>query len=222
MVSSSRAIFIDLDMTLVDTSQGLMIAVSRVGSEYGVLEIPVDTDPRMFMKIYYKERIPGIKDPMERWRFWRSVWMIYLEERIYGKPMPCSESLLLASSGRRATAIVTGREVGAWSLAEELRSYGFPIEVVRVYTTGDLWPGATKRDLYEQLALKYSGLGIPRERVVVITDSPKDVRLAREAGFQVVGYIPFNDPEVVAMLAQASRGITVDTLCTIEDLISKS
>ncbi|MEM4970733.1 MAG: HAD hydrolase-like protein [Sulfolobales archaeon] len=199
-------------MTLVDTSQELVIAISSVWSEYG-WDISIDTDPREFMKIYYREKLPRPSDPMARWYFWRSVWMKYLENRRYGKPMPCSDSLLLASSGRYVTAIVTGREVKAEMFMEELQSYGFPTELIRVYSTGDLWPGATKRDLYEYLANIYAQLGISREEVVVISDSPRDIRFIREAGFKAVGYIPFRDPEVISMIESESTGIAIDTLC---------
>jgi len=198
-----------------------MIAVSRVGSGYRGFEIPVDTDPKAFMKAYYREGVPGMRDHIEKWLFWRGVWISYLGEKIYGKPTPCSRSLLLTASGRYVTAIVTGREVEAHALSEELNSYDFPIELIRVYTVGDLWPGATKKDLYEQLASKYASLGISRGEVVVITDSPRDVQLARETGFHTVGYIPFRDRDIESMLAKASKGITIDTLCTIENIIAK-
>jgi len=221
VIAGSKALFLDLDMTLADTSRGLMIAFSRVGSSYGAFEIPVDTDPRAFMKAYYREAIPGIRDPMEKWLFWRSVWMRYLEERIYGRPAPCSESLLLAASGKYITAIVTGREIGARAIVDELESYGFPIGVIRVYTVGDLWLGATKRDLYEQLAAKYSRLGVSRSEVVVVTDSPRDVQLARGVGFNAIGYIPFGDQDVIAMLVKVSRGLVIDTLCVLEEIIAR-
>ncbi|MFZ8825011.1 MAG: hypothetical protein ACO2O0_12850 [Desulfurococcales archaeon] len=199
-------------MTLVDTSQELIIAVSNVWSEYG-RNIDIDTDPRAFIKTYYKERLPGPSDPMARWYFWRTVWTKYLENRRYGRPMPCSNTLLTTSSGRYITAIVTGREVRAEMFMEELQSYGFPTGLIRVYSTGDLWPGATKRDLYEYLANIYRGLGVPREEVVVISDSPRDIRFIRETGFKAVGYIPFKDPEVVSMITSESLGIAIDSLC---------
>jgi len=156
VLSSSKALFIDLDMTLIDTSQELIIAISNVWSEYG-WNIDIDTDPRAFIKTYYKERLPSPSEPMARWYFWKAVWMKYLENRRYGRPMLCSDILLTASSGRYITAIVTGREVKAEMFMEELQSYGFPTRLIRVYSTGDLWPGATKRDLYEYLANIYEG-----------------------------------------------------------------
>jgi len=199
-------------MTLIDTSQELIIAISNVWSEYG-WNIDIDTDPRAFIKTYYKERLPSPSEPMARWYFWKAVWMKYLENRRYGRPMLCSDILLTASSGRYITAIVTGREVKAEMFMEELQSYGFPTRLIRVYSTGDLWPGATKRDLYEYLANIYRGVGVSREEVVVISDSPRDIRFIRETGFKAVGYIPFKDPEVVSMIVSESLGIAIDTLC---------
>jgi phosphoglycolate phosphatase-like HAD superfamily hydrolase len=207
-----KALFIDLDMTLVDTSRELIMAIAKVESEYR-LGIRINRDPRLFIKAYYEERIPGLGNSMKKWHFWRSVWMKYLENGRYGEPMPCSDSLLLTSSGRYLTAIVTGREVETRMLIEELHSYGFPTNLVRIHSTGDLWPGATKRDLYEQLARIYTGLGISREEIMVISDSPRDIRFAREAGFRVIGYIPFKDPEVISMIEHEAMGTAIDTLC---------
>lgn len=207
-----RAIFIDLDMTLADTMRGLMISLARVSGEYG-LELPSDMDPRVFAKAYYRDSLLRTRDPVARWLFWRRVWMGYLEGRYYGSPMPCAHKFLGRLAGRYLTAIVTGREVEAGLIIDELLYYGFPVELVRIHSTGDLWPGATKRDLYDYLAKRYGALGISRDQVVVISDSPRDLQYARELGFRSVGFLPYDDEEIEDMLSRASGGVYIKSLC---------
>lgn len=207
-----RAIFIDLDMTLADTMRGLMIALGMIRDEFH-LEIPVDMDVRSFTKAYYKDSLIRINEPRKRWIFWRSAWLRYLSNKIYGTPMPCSQDFLRESAGRMPTAIVTGREVETRFFIDELRYYGFPIDIVRVYSTGDLGFGATKKDLYEHLAKEYEKLDLIRRSIAVISDSPRDLALATEAGLRVIGYLPFKDVEVEEMLLSISKGRVVENLC---------
>ncbi len=206
-----RALFIDLDMTLVDTSRGLIIAMDMVREGFSLDQMSSDT--KAIMKAYYNGSLIRINEPMKRWIFWRAVWIKYLENRIYGTPMPCSEDFLRESAGRMITAIVTGREVETRLFMDELNSYGFPLDMVRVYSTGDLGFGTTKKDLYEQLAKKYERLGIPRSSITVISDSPRDLLFANEIGFKAIGYIPFDDKEVEEMISRASNGLVIRTLC---------
>ncbi len=207
-----RALFIDLDMTLADTMRGLIIALGMIRDEFGI-EIPVDMDVRSFTKAYYKDSLVRIRDPRKRWIFWRSVWLRYIGNKIYGAPMPCSQDFLRESAGRMPTAIVTGREIEARLFIDELRYYGFPIDIVKVYSTGDLGFGATKKDLYERLAREYERLGLARRAIAVISDSPRDLILATEAGLRVIGYLPFRDPEIGEMLLRASGGRLIENLC---------
>lgn len=207
-----RALFVDLDMTLADTMRGLIIALGMIQREFH-LEFPLDIDVRTFTKAYYKDSLVRIGEPRKRWIFWRSAWLKYLENKIYGTPTPCSEDFLRESAGRIPTAIVTGREVEARYFIDELRYYGFPIDSVRTYSTGDLGFGATKKDLYEYLAKRYEDLGFPRRFIAVISDSPRDLAFAREVGFRAIGYLPFNDKEVEEMLQRASGGHVIKTLC---------
>lgn len=207
-----RAIFIDLDMTLADTMKGLMISLARVSGEYG-LELPSYMDPRAFAKAYYRDSLLRTKDPVARWLFWRRVWIGYLEGRYYGSPMPCAPSILRRLAGRYLTAIVTGREVESGLIVDELLYYGFPVELVRIHSTGDLWLGATKKDLYEILAKRYGDLGISRDLIVVISDSPRDLQYARELGFRSVGFVPYDDEEIEDMLSRASGGVYIKSLC---------
>lgn len=211
-LAGARAVFIDLDMTLADTMRGLMISLARVSGDYG-LELPGDMDPRVFAKAYYRDSLVRTRDPVARWLFWRRVWIGYLEGRYYGSPMPCAPNILGRLAGRYLTAIVTGREVEAGLIIDELLYYGFPVELVRIHSTGDLWPGATKRDLYERLAERYGALGILRDHVVVISDSPRDLQYARELGFKAVGFVPYDDGEIEDMLSRASDGVYIKSLC---------
>ncbi|MEM0438832.1 MAG: HAD hydrolase-like protein [Sulfolobales archaeon] len=220
MELGAKALFIDLDMTLVDTARGLIIAMDMVRGEFP-LEIQMDSDTRAVMKSYYNGSLIKINEPMKRWIFWRYVWIKYLENRIYGIPMPCSEDFLRESAGRMITAIVTGREVETRLFVDELNSYGFPLDMISVYSTGDLGFGVTKRELYEQLARKYERLGIPRSSIVVISDSPRDLLFANETGFKAIGYIPFDDKEVEEMISRASHGLVLRTLCPNHGLFKK-
>lgn len=207
-----KVLFIDLDMTLVDTARGLMIALGMIQKDFS-LEIPASTDPRSIMKAYYRDSLVRIGEPEKRWVFWRSVWIKYLENKIYGVPMPCSGVFLREISGRIPTAIVTGREVETSLFMDELNYYGFPMDMVRVYSTGDLGFGVTKKDLYERLVRVYERLGFPRRSIAVISDSPRDLSFANEIGVRAIGYIPFDDGEVEEMISRASHGHAIKTLC---------
>lgn len=208
------ALLVDLDMTLVKNLRELVSAMVSVQAEYGFAEDPDPPDLLGFLKNYYRGAVAPRLGRLERWIFWRRVWLRYHYTGSYGEPSPCSSWLLESLSGRIPTAIVTGREMESRLIAEELSSQGLPIHRVEILSAGDLGLGASKKDLYEALAQRLSRAGIDRRRIVVLSDSPRDLEDARGVGMGIVGCAVAEDPEIFGAYRRLGAGFAA-SLCDL-------
>ncbi len=237
MHSLIKCLFLDLDLTLVDNARQVYISYIKELSNYlyGVNNRSLDhvLSFQDFIKIYYID--PEYSYLIENSRlynlytnlrqkilsnnkfFWRNVWYRYIMDGVYGKPMECSRSFLDYASGRYMTLITTGREIESRYIRAELELYGFTSKMHKLYSAGDLRYNATKLDLYNHVFKEISRFSIKPQNIVVISDSPRDLRFARGFGFNTIGIVNNYNKHVVSILRDQSSLPISNSLCGLVD-----
>ncbi len=237
MPSLIRCLFLDLDLTLVDNAPQVYLSyIKELSSHlYGVDNRSLGhvLSFQDFIKIYYID--PEYSHLIEDDRlynlyinirqqilgnskfFWRNVWHRYIMDGVYGKPMECSRSFLAYASGKYMTLITTGREIESRYIRAELELYGFTSMVHKLYSAGDLRYNATKLDLYSHVFREVSRFSIKPHNIVVISDSPRDLRFARGFGFNTIGIVNNYNKHVASILRDQSSLPISDSLCSLVD-----
>ncbi len=204
-------VFIDLDMTLVDTSRQCLRVIREFFNRPNITY-------EEFMNMYYDEKgiragLRGIigEDALS-YDFWSRCWEAYIRLGDYGTLMPHAVEMLrgLKSDGR-AIFILTGREVRSEDIMDELRYYGFLNLIDGVLSLGDLGRNSNKGDLLRYALVKYNN-GSPRG-IVYVTDHPKDIDYCARLGILTIG-----------VLNHWNRGIlradyVVDDLLKVRDVL---
>lgn len=182
---------LDLDMTLVDSLQGMYLSVISVLPLYNREADTMSIEE--FVEEYYTRdlarHVP--RDLLTRWRFWRDVWTRYvMDPTLYGRPYRCVHDAIYRMRGSGTVLIVTGREIGSGEVARELEFYGLQGLVHRVSAVGDMGPLYKKTDLFTEIAEYYEERGLEKRDIVVISDVVSDIVNAEKIGMRGLGFVP--------------------------------
>ncbi|MEZ0289926.1 MAG: HAD hydrolase-like protein [Sulfolobales archaeon] len=187
-----RVLFLDLDLTLIDTLRGMYMAFISILSSLN-REIP-RLSIESFVKEYYDNDLDSVlrlNSFEERWRFWNNVWRRYaLDPTLYGQPYRCVEDVVNSLRGRYYIVITTGREIDSRCVRRELEKIGLENLFHEIYSVGDLGLYKRKLDLYRHLVGRFERLGFKPGELFVISDSYKDLLNAEKIGLRGIGYVP--------------------------------
>ncbi len=182
-----KLVFLDYDLTLMDTMIDFYEAVNRARERYGLKPLDYEAFLRYFIEDTLDRMAPPPEDPIGFWRYFRRVY-----ETRYGKPMDGAWYLLyiLKLRGCR-NIIVTGREKPSTTIWGELRRFGLEWGIDEVYTMHDLEVmGGSEDCLFDKswlLRVLLDKHGAEPGEAVMIGDYRLDAESAGKAGILFIG-----------------------------------
>ncbi len=187
-MSFPKIVFLDYDLTLVDTLLDFYEAVNEARAFFNSKPYTLDE----FYRLFYSDRIgveaiPDNTSPSSFWRFFRRVY-----KTRHGSPAvgACYLLLMLRLWGSR-NIIVTGREVLPETIWDELRRFNLDWGVDEVYTMYSLWRlGGVEAELFDKSwILKHiiRRYGVEAFETVMIGDYKLDARSCIRAGIPFIG-----------------------------------
>ncbi len=186
-VDGPKLVFLDYDLTLMDTFVDFYEAVNEARRHYGLEPLSFQLFMEYFINDTLTSKAPPPHDQVGFWRYFRRVYSTR-----HGHPMPGAHHLLymLRLWGSR-NVIVTGRECPSMVLWGELRRYGLEWGIDMIYTMHDLERiGGVEETLFDKSwLLKYilNLYGVEPSEALMIGDYRLDAQSALKAGIVFIG-----------------------------------
>ncbi|TDD68743.1 HAD family hydrolase [Jiangella aurantiaca] len=201
VVLKAEAILLDLDGTLVDSTDSIARCWLRWCREY-------DVDPASLVGAHGRttadivaELLPGrlVTAAIAR------VDELEIEDAGTVRPMPGAAELLASIPADRRAVVTSGNAVLA---AARMHAAGLPAPAV-VVTADDVLRGKPHPEPY---LLGAQRLGVDPERCVVVEDAPSGIAAARAAGMAVVGIVSTHEARQLEadLIAGAPAQVRVD------------
>ena len=182
-----KLVFLDYDLTLMDTFIDFFEAVNEARKFYGLNPFSFKEFMEYFIDDVLSVNAPPPDDPIGFWRYFRRVYSTK-----HGCPMEGSHYLLymLRLWGSK-NIIVTGRETPSETIWWELRRYGLEWGIDAIYTMYDIERvGGIEETLFDKSwLLKYilEKYGFKPSNALMIGDYKLDAKSALKAGVVFIG-----------------------------------
>jgi len=181
-----KAIFLDLDGTLVDSNQAYFeaaqVSFQAVGLEPPEMKVALEIPKRM-------EQGFGIDDLMDRdlkkfQEVYLKAYYLFTEQKT--RLIPNALATLEALSLKSKLALITMRHVPSQAIVKELQFFGIAKYFTRVMTALDT---SKPKPSPEALFKCVQTLGVDMCDCLIVGDSVNDIRAGKAAGAKTVGVL---------------------------------
>jgi len=182
-----RLIFLDYDLTLMNTFMDFFEAINEARRFYGLKPFSFDEFMSYFVDDVLAVKAPPQNDPIGFWKYFRRVYSTK-----HGYPMEGSHYLLymLRLWGTR-NIIVTGRETPSETIWWELRRHGLEWGIDSIFTMYDIeLIGGIEESLFDKSwLLEYilDKYGVDPGNAIMIGDYKLDAKSALKVGIVFIG-----------------------------------
>ncbi len=189
-----KLVFIDYDLTLMDSLLDFYEAVNKAREFYGSKPYSFDE----FFKLFVSDRISyeAVPEGVSERDFWRYFRRVYTTR--HGRPMDGALYFLtVLYSINTLNIVVTGREIPSTIIWDELRRFGLDWAIDEVYTIYDISVlGGEEEILFDKSWILKHVLekhGIDPLDAVSIGDYKTDVLSSAKVGVPFIGLSPYNE-----------------------------